>query len=133
MNFDHKARNGDAEAALHGATIPLDTPGTRRTRRGRGSLISRAFTGLLTAITAVVLFQYTLHSLRWQRPETVQIPFNAATILDTCRALDLKPGPPADFKDRTVSDRFVPGTKSVLIKVCNPIPSFGNAILTWFL
>ena len=132
MDFGHKARNGDAEAALLGATIPLDTPETRRTRRSRGSVISRAFTGLLTAITAVVLFQYTLHSLKWQRPETAQIPFsfNAASILDTCRALDLKPGPPADFIDRTVSDRFVPGTKPVLIKVCNPLPSFGNAILT---
>ncbi|KAH8080279.1 carbohydrate esterase family 9 protein [Cristinia sonorae] len=46
----------------------------------------------------------------------VQIPLNAAAILDTCHSLNFKPGPPPDFNERKVSDRFVPGTGPVLIK-----------------
>ena len=32
-----------------------------------------------------------------------------------CGALNVKPGPPEDFYDRTESDRFVPGTTPTLI------------------
>ncbi|THH28657.1 hypothetical protein EUX98_g5540 [Antrodiella citrinella] len=48
--------------------------------------------------------------------ETAKVPINAAAILNTCRSLSFKPGPPSDFNERTVSDRFVEGTKPVLIK-----------------
>ena len=37
-------------------------------------------------------------------------------ILERCRALNLKPSPPPDFRNRKESDRFVPGTSPTLIK-----------------
>ncbi|KAI5118175.1 hypothetical protein M0805_008416 [Coniferiporia weirii] len=46
----------------------------------------------------------------------VRIPANAAQISARCENLKLTPGPPPTFKDRTSSDRFVPGTKPMLIK-----------------
>ena len=45
-----------------------------------------------------------------------QIPLHAAEIQARCRALNTKPGPPADFYNRTVSDRFADGTKHVWIR-----------------
>lgn len=36
--------------------------------------------------------------------------------ISRCQQLQLKAGPPPDFYDRTHSDRFVPGTKPVLLK-----------------
>jgi len=45
-----------------------------------------------------------------------QVPFHAAEIQARCRALNVKPGPPSNFYDRTVSDRFVGGTKHVWIR-----------------
>jgi hypothetical protein len=44
------------------------------------------------------------------------IPFHAAEIQATCRALTIKPGAPHNFYDRKVSDRFVEGTRPILIK-----------------
>ena len=45
-----------------------------------------------------------------------QIPVNAEAIQARCINLKLKPGPSPNFHDRKLSDRFVPGTKPVLIK-----------------
>ena len=45
-----------------------------------------------------------------------QVPLHATEIQARCRALNVKPGPPSDFYDRTASDRFVKGTKPVWIR-----------------
>lgn len=45
-----------------------------------------------------------------------KVPRDANQIQAKCRALNIEPGPPSDFYDRTVSDRFVEGTKPVLIR-----------------
>ncbi|KZT52270.1 hypothetical protein CALCODRAFT_487269 [Calocera cornea HHB12733] len=42
-------------------------------------------------------------------------PANAERIIAQCRALSRLPAPPADFADRTESDRFEPGTPPTLI------------------
>lgn len=43
-------------------------------------------------------------------------PLHAEQILETCRNLRITPGPPSDFHRRTESDRYVPGTKQVVIR-----------------
>ncbi|KAG5639408.1 hypothetical protein H0H81_002940 [Sphagnurus paluster] len=43
-------------------------------------------------------------------------PADAAATLSRCRALKAQAGPPDDFHKRSESDRFVPGTKPLLIK-----------------
>ncbi|KZT29292.1 hypothetical protein NEOLEDRAFT_1085063 [Neolentinus lepideus HHB14362 ss-1] len=45
-----------------------------------------------------------------------RIPINAQEILGKCAALRQPAGPPADFGDREVSDRFEPGTNTTLIR-----------------
>lgn len=48
------------------------------------------------------------------RPSAV--PLHAADIIQKCKALRETPGPPADFINRTQSDRFQPGTRPILIR-----------------
>lgn len=44
------------------------------------------------------------------------MPLNAQQILSKCASLNAIPGPPANFHDREVSDRFEPGTNPTLIR-----------------
>jgi len=46
----------------------------------------------------------------------VRVPLHAADTLAKCRSLPVKPGPPPGFGNRTQSDRYEPGTNSVLIR-----------------
>lgn len=55
--------------------------------------------------------------LNYAAPKSVKIPLHASEILDKCRLLNVKPGPPSDFYQRVASDRFVQGTKPTLITV----------------
>lgn len=43
-------------------------------------------------------------------------PNHAEETLALCRSLNTKAGPPADFHERTQSDRFAPGTNPILVK-----------------
>lgn len=45
-----------------------------------------------------------------------RLPIDAAYILTRCAELKSTPGPPANFYSRSKSNRFEPGTKSVLIR-----------------
>lgn len=47
---------------------------------------------------------------------TIHVPVHAEAIISRCRSLELAAGPPEGFHDRSESDRFVLGTKPVLIK-----------------
>lgn len=79
----------------------------------RGSVWRLAF----AAVLAIVFVQLTFTRPLIESRRGVQVPLHAAEILDKCRLLNVKPGPPEDFNLRHASDRFVPGTKSTLIKV----------------
>ena len=69
----------------------------------------------LSSLASLSLFSYWVSYFPgWRRGSPV--PRHAAEIQDRCRALNTKPGPPPGFHYRTVSDRFVEGTKSVWIK-----------------
>jgi hypothetical protein len=84
------------------------------TRNGRGVPTPRFLTlGLLAAAFSLV----SLHLiLGWQHATSSKLPINTSQILEKCRLLDVKPGPPHDFHRRLQSDRFVPGTPPTLIK-----------------
>ncbi|EIW82933.1 composite domain of metallo-dependent hydrolase [Coniophora puteana RWD-64-598 SS2] len=69
---------------------------------------------LCTVVTSLT-FLSALKLTYWDAPPVAR-PLHADETILKCQALTLKPGPPADFHQRTVSDRFVSGTKSVLIR-----------------
>lgn len=52
----------------------------------------------------------------WEAYTTDRLSPQAAAALSRCVALRQKPGPPARFYERHESDRYVPGTKPVLLK-----------------
>ena len=63
-------------------------------------------------LLALTIF-WTSYFLAWYYDDS---PLNAEEIQARCRTLNTKPGPPSNFYARTVSDRFVEGTKHVWIR-----------------
>ena len=78
---------------------------------------SRLFNALLTCI---LLGLGCLLSDIWiffyKTPDSPRVAVHREGILQTCAALKVPAGPPADFYSRKVSDRFQPGTKPTLIR-----------------
>ncbi|KAL1744952.1 hypothetical protein HDZ31DRAFT_37449 [Schizophyllum fasciatum] len=70
---------------------------------------------LPTVIVLAVVFHSCLYFTSLPR-NSIHVPRQAAVILSKCKALQAKPGPPATFHNRTVSDRFVAGTKPVIVR-----------------
>ncbi|KAF8664356.1 hypothetical protein AX16_000728 [Volvariella volvacea WC 439] len=71
------------------------------------------------AAVALAAFAYlALHSSSnfFTGSGRTQAPANAVHIIAQCRALDAPVAPPPNFRERSKSDRFVPGTRAVLIK-----------------
>jgi len=69
----------------------------------------------LSSFASLTFFGYWFsHFPDWNHGS--QVPLHAPEIQARCRALNTKPGPPSDFHDRTVSDRFAEGTKRVWIR-----------------
>ncbi|EIN11387.1 carbohydrate esterase family 9 protein [Punctularia strigosozonata HHB-11173 SS5] len=68
----------------------------------------------LLALAAINLYFAT--DLLGSPNEWQNVPRNAPEILARCRTLQLKPGPERDFFYRAESDRFVEGTKPVLLR-----------------
>ncbi|CCM03593.1 uncharacterized protein FIBRA_05730 [Fibroporia radiculosa] len=73
--------------------------------------------------TAVLLILWSLASISTGIRSSIlsethpsAVPLHAADIIHKCKALRATPGPPADFADRTKSDRFQPGTRPILIR-----------------
>jgi len=68
-----------------------------------------------SSLASLTFFGYWLsYSQGWNHGS--QVPFHAEKIQARCRALNTKPGPPSDFYNRTISDRFAEGTKHVWIR-----------------
>ena len=68
-------------------------------------------------LAALITFSVGVHlHLTSSSSRTVRVPVNASKLKARCENFKLAPGPPASFVRRTVSDRFDPGTKPVLIK-----------------
>ncbi|KAL5535942.1 hypothetical protein ACEPAF_4036 [Sanghuangporus sanghuang] len=73
----------------------------------------RAF-GLV--IASFLLYLTCENALFWSNSRPDSTRTLSPDILARCRALHLKPGPPENFYEREVSDRFVSGTKATLIQ-----------------
>jgi hypothetical protein len=92
----------------------LPPPNSTAARADRGALKTRLLPFLLFAVAFSALSlglnarQLTTGSIR-------NVPKDADRILNQCRQLALPAGPPKDFHQRTVSDRFEPGTPPTLI------------------
>lgn len=74
---------------------------------------------LLVPLILFACLQFTLFnpsSLFGTGRQTARLPINAEQTLARCRDLSRTPGPSQSFYSRSVSDRFVPGTKPTLLK-----------------
>ncbi|PPQ63486.1 hypothetical protein CVT24_005143 [Panaeolus cyanescens] len=82
-----------------------------RPRSSRKVLFQSLLVAASLAVVTITTFSYSLGHHR----EESTVPINAKEIIHKCQALDVLPGPPADFHLRKTSDRFEPGTPPTLI------------------
>ena len=97
--------------------VPVDSA-ARQPARSRDA-VSRRFRFLLSLVLLLATFQCSrvlLDAYNNGPRQAVNVPLDAAGILEKCSLLETKPGPPPDFYTRTQNDRFVSGTKPTLIK-----------------
>lgn len=89
-------------------------PLLRDTGEGR----PRHYSKLLLAAAASLFLAATLFFHHKSNPHgsTRHRPMHADELLKTCKARNVIPGPPSDFKLRKVSDRFAPGTPATYVK-----------------
>ncbi|GJE95448.1 carbohydrate esterase family 9 protein [Phanerochaete sordida] len=78
---------------------------------------------ILPALAALACFLVIVYGFAfgqgidfWRAYTRDNLSVEAAAAVARCRSLRAKPGPPSDFAKRTQSDRYVPGTKPILIK-----------------
>lgn len=77
---------------------------------------SRFKTVLLSSLlTAASLGAFYLLAFPFPTPTPTPVPRHVARGLNLCKSHDKVYGPSSDFADRKTSDRFVPGTKPVLL------------------
>ncbi|KAF9227423.1 carbohydrate esterase family 9 protein [Gyrodon lividus] len=81
-----------------------------RPRRNRLSCVL----AFCTASAVVWLWSASRYASLGQ--ESVGLPFHVQETLQKCQMLNVKPGPPADFAQRTQSDRFVHATRATLLR-----------------
>ncbi|KAN0129749.1 carbohydrate esterase family 9 protein [Lactarius tabidus] len=89
--------------------LPVDAHSATPPRKFKGKLIIA-----LAALTSLQLYLISLSSPTLFR-RTSQLPLHAERSLARCASLKITAGPPADFHDRSESDRFVAGTKATLV------------------
>ncbi|KAL6308850.1 hypothetical protein BKA93DRAFT_481716 [Sparassis latifolia] len=91
----------------------LDPGKSFRASTGR---FRRIFLPILLALGVLTLLSQHLSVFIYNERPVSHIPLHAAEIVQKCRALEVKPGPPEAFYERSQSDRFQPGTRPVVIR-----------------
>lgn len=81
----------------------------------RKSRLKGRFGSLAVLLTIFASFQFLISTTTFST-NSAHIPVRAEQVLDRCRALYIEPGPSPRFHSRSVSDRFVPGTKATLLR-----------------
>jgi hypothetical protein len=77
----------------------------------------REFLGLLAlCLVSLVCTCYWIESSNHLLKASQRTPLDAQRILARCVALKTRPGPPSNFLERSVSDRFEEGTPATLIR-----------------
>lgn len=76
------------------------------------------FVSSLFAVLLVIAVRLQQYHQFWRPPNFFQqpLPVHGAAALAQCQALLQTPGPSNDFFQRSFSDRFIPGTRSVLLQ-----------------
>jgi hypothetical protein len=92
----------------------IPKPNTTAVRASRGALRTRLLPVLLFAFAFSAL-SLGLNARRLIGDSPHKVPKDADQILNKCRQQALPAGPPEDFHQRAVSDRFEPGTPPTLI------------------
>lgn len=93
----------------------IPPPNTTVPRKSTSRLKTRLLALVTLSLGLVTFFGvHTGNSFGGSHIHTV--PINAKEILDKCRQLQLPAGPPSNFHERTVSDRFQAGTPPLLVK-----------------
>ena len=70
---------------------------------------------ILAIFLTVLLFNNTSFDLTFKKHPSKEEQVYRESVLEQCRYLNTPPGPPPKFHERSQSDRFVAGTKAVLI------------------
>ena len=94
-------------------------PGMELPKLGRSSSrrpSKRVWPALAVFVLAALHFSIDIPLLSVGDRPHVHVPLHAAETLAKCRSLSIKPGPPPGFSNRAQSDRYEPGTNSVLIR-----------------
>jgi hypothetical protein len=94
-------------------TLPTPAATADRTQRRRLKGHWRALIAVVTLFLSTQLFLYGSYGAD---ESSDAIPPHAEALLAKCAALNEGAGPPANFWKRSHSDRFVPGTKPLLIR-----------------
>lgn len=96
------------------ALLPQPLTGTNiPSRRHRPKALLSLLVLCLVSLTCT-LYWHGYSSKAWSR--TQSIPLDAHEILTRCAALKARPGPPSNFMERSVSDRFEEGTPATIIR-----------------
>lgn len=90
-------------------TLPITAARSTPPRKFRGNIL--VIFALLASFQLCVIGSRSPTLFR----RTVQLPIHAERSLARCASLKFAAGPPANFHDRKVSDRFVQGTKATLL------------------
>lgn len=98
-------------------TLPIARGPDNPTNLGRRTGAPKALPYLLAlcAVTFTCTFYWNGHTTD-ARAASQPIPLEAQEILTQCAHLRMKSGPPLNFADRSVSDRFEEGTPATLIR-----------------
>ncbi|KAH7888764.1 composite domain of metallo-dependent hydrolase [Phlebopus sp. FC_14] len=89
------------------AEVVVERPRSRKTK------LHRVF-ALCSLSVAIWLWSASRYASAQNGP--VKLPLHAHETLQKCQMLNVKPGPPSDFAQRSQSDRFVEGTRATLLK-----------------
>ncbi|KAL0956500.1 hypothetical protein HGRIS_002644 [Hohenbuehelia grisea] len=95
-------------------TASMDKVQLRHRHRPSAPSLRVHAVALLASLSLLVVIYHNLHLPRSNT--NPKLPLHATESVARCRALKVKPGPPSDFEERTVSDRYVSGTKPYLLK-----------------
>lgn len=94
----------------------FDDDRTWRGRQARHTRLERESYKLLVLLSLLISISYISTSFFAKEKPASRVPAHAEVTLARCRALSTLPGPPASYHYRAKSDRFVEGTKDVLLR-----------------
>jgi len=106
----------------HTVFIPVQPP----LMKNRGRLLNALITCIFLGLSCLLRISWNFSS---KTPNSLSTAAQQERILQTCAALKVPAGPPADFYSRNVSGRFQLGTKPTLIRNATIWTGEGNGMV----